>query len=182
MPVYFNGTSVTDPYFNGTRLDYIYFNGTLVYQRSTPYYAIQNGYKQSGAPNAYAWYTNGYSNVTGEALNDINNAAFFGASGHTNGSESHEWGADTGTIPTSGCSNLTIETYFESPDGWDATLTVWGDGTQIKTESIATNSYSTSRVVGISGYSNVRVRIAASANSTVNSWYYIGFRNVRIHN
>lgn len=38
MPVYFNGTSVTNPYFNGTRIDYIYFNGTLVYQRATPYY------------------------------------------------------------------------------------------------------------------------------------------------
>ena len=188
MPVYFNGTSVTDPYFNGTRIDYIYFNGTLVYQRSTPYYAIQNGYKQSGAPNAWAW-SSGLSHKNGDGLiangpTSYPNTAFYGGAGHYGSEENPAWGADTNTISTNNCKYLTIDvmSFQWGSDPYVGPLfTVYGNGTVIKSEYINHDAQLVSYNFDISAYSNVRARIELSGVDA-DCWVNVGFVNVHIHN
>lgn len=147
------------------------------------YYAVKDGVLQSSAANAAAWaggYNNGYGNLLD---NNDGVTAFYGGQGHTSG-DGQSWGADTYALPTNGCHYLSVVGYINNwTDGGGATLTVWGDSTELK------NAYvygSTNRLYAytfdVSGYSTVRVRIERTVDGNANFWANVGLREVRLYN
>lgn len=150
---------------------------SVIWKRSTPYYAIQAG-KLAECPNVSAWH-GGYNCSSGEISNGY--GTFYGAVGHPDGS-GESWGADTGLLETKGCAYLSISTFVANEgDPMGATLTIYGDDIVIKTESLASMSYTTDRTIDVSMYTNVRVHIVTIEGNDNNTWVNVGFTEVRLH-
>lgn len=148
------------------------------------YYAIQEG-KLKNCPNASAW-CGGSLNVSVGEVDDGGTWVYYGGSSHTGGSgdNSGEWGADTGTLQTNGCKYLDVGTFVVTQ--YTAKITIYGNGAEI--QAISIDSYgdhggaSSSRIIDISAYSNVRVRINAFADEDAVMTISCGFQNIRIYN
>lgn len=159
-------------------------DGAVLWKRSSPYYAIQSG-KIVNCPNASAWAGGSLAVTTGEC--SYAGFDFYGGNSHVAGAgnNSHYWGADTGNMDSKGCSKLRVKPHVYTSDytgGYNATLTIYGDGAVIATFTIGWNSNSSvEKTIDIRAYNTVRVHINVLVSEEASCYPSCGLVDVQFH-
>ena len=161
-------------------------SGKVLWSRSTPYYAIQGG-KLKNCPNASAWYGGYLAAQKGEC--SYNGFDFYGGNSHCGGDTdiTHNWGADTGNMDTKGCAKLRVKPHVYASHwnegGYNATLTIYGNGNVIATYTIGWSSNSSvEKTIDISAYTTARVHINVTVWEDAGGYPSCGLVDVQFHN
>lgn len=173
---------------SGVQIDKIVTkNGVVLWSRSTPYYAIQNG-TVVDCPNVSVGCIGGYANAY-ETITSGNHT-FFGASSHS-GSPHEDYDyencvCDTGSMDTKKCKYMSVTAFLHEwgYDVWKPSITIWGDGNQILFEYAINDGNSQTWTLDVSAYSTIRVRCEAkcSAEGDRDVWMAAGIENLRFYN